>query len=345
MKTMLHLFLLLLLGCEPGSNMESAAPEGPGPARPQSGSGKILDPDALRQMLLNRDLDQDGVVDYYDNCQLLPNPDQQNQDEDLAGDLCDACPNESGTVELGCPSPVRPGVRVGRDDWRGMFRDADWDQDGVPMPQDNCPLARNPRQEDSDADGWGDLCDLCSSEPSPDTTDGCPYGERWAVQVAIEEDPEAFCVETCQELETCHMITSRFPGAAGELVGSRCVDACSQDPSLRDKVIELGRSRRILTTSCELGQELENVFRVWDLFACDQLYCLDLRETCGGEYGPYFDRDDCIHICLDSGAYDQQRTSLTPPTGINCLIENAQSLPPRQRCILSPSEYPVCPTG
>ena len=42
--------------------------------------------------------------------------------------------------------PIRPGV-------------ADGDGDGVPDRRDNCRERPNPRQRDSDGDGWGNLCD------------------------------------------------------------------------------------------------------------------------------------------------------------------------------------------
>jgi hypothetical protein len=37
--------------------------------------------------------------------------------------------------------------------------DIDGDGDGIPDEEDNCPTIYNPNQEDSDDDGYGDLCD------------------------------------------------------------------------------------------------------------------------------------------------------------------------------------------
>ena len=42
------------------------------------------------------DADSDAVVDYEDNCSLIANPAQANQDHDPAGDLCDCRPPLSG---------------------------------------------------------------------------------------------------------------------------------------------------------------------------------------------------------------------------------------------------------
>jgi hypothetical protein len=48
---------------------------------------------------------------------------------------------------------------------------ADGDGDGVPDPDDNCPIVSNPLQGDGDGDGVGDACDVCASEPDPQQAD------------------------------------------------------------------------------------------------------------------------------------------------------------------------------
>jgi len=71
------------------------------------------------------DSDNDGVYDSEDNCPATPNPDQEDNDDDGLGDVCDD----------------------------------DDDNDGVLDDDDNCPVDANPGQEDRDRDGVGDACD------------------------------------------------------------------------------------------------------------------------------------------------------------------------------------------
>ncbi len=70
------------------------------------------------------DSDNDGVIDKFDNCVNVKNPDQKDIDKNGRGDACD-----------------------------------DFDRDGVINSRDNCPLEPNVAQTDSDRDGLGDVCD------------------------------------------------------------------------------------------------------------------------------------------------------------------------------------------
>src|SRR5687768_10174999 len=80
------------------------------------------------------DLDDDGIADAEDNCPFVPNPLQEDADQDGFGG--------NGSATLGCDP----------------FND-DPDGDGFPNAVDNCPFVHNPLQPDFDADGLGDECD------------------------------------------------------------------------------------------------------------------------------------------------------------------------------------------
>ncbi|NQY05922.1 MAG: thrombospondin type 3 repeat-containing protein, partial [Flavobacteriaceae bacterium] len=86
-----------------------------------------------------QDSDSDGIYDYIDNCPLVANPDQSDNNNNGVGDLCD-----------------------------------DWDNDGVIDIDDNCPYAFNPGQEDMDNNGIGDACQDSDNDDVIDIDDNCP---------------------------------------------------------------------------------------------------------------------------------------------------------------------------
>jgi hypothetical protein len=92
--------------------------------------------------------DGDEVCDPDDNCPLVDNQDQLDNDQDGDGDACDD----------------------------------DDDNDNVADGDDNCPLTANEDQVDGDEDGLGDACDGCPADPENDIdqdeicgdVDNCP---------------------------------------------------------------------------------------------------------------------------------------------------------------------------
>lgn len=111
------------------------------------------------------DVDNDGVLDYEDNCLGLYNPGQEDDDADGVGNDCDNCPNV-----------YNPGQDDLDLDGLGDACDPDIDGDGVPNDTDNCPYVANPDQTDSNGNGIGDACDGdIDGDGILDDDDNCPF--------------------------------------------------------------------------------------------------------------------------------------------------------------------------
>lgn len=118
-----------------------------------------------------KDTDGDGVPDSEDNCPLVVNPFQGNNDTDKWGNLCDNCPSDSNRVQ-----------RDTDGDGQGNYCDYDDDNDGVldgahdPAHPDNCQLIQNSSQIDTDGDGCGDACNACDAPSQNYDYCGCYPG-------------------------------------------------------------------------------------------------------------------------------------------------------------------------
>jgi hypothetical protein len=162
-----------------------------------------------------------------DNCQLVVNSQQQDEDQDGLGDVCDDDSDGDGALNLDPDHLNRctPGTT------------ADC--------SDNCPEIYNPGQEDSDADEFGDVCDNCPSianslqeDLDADSTgDGCdPDKDGDSV---LEMDPNADpngpahctggattdCNDNCTEKNN-----PAQEDTDGDLIGDVC-DNCPNQPN------------------------------------------------------------------------------------------------------------------
>lgn len=148
------------------------------PSIPNASGGNGSDIGAFEVQL---DTDNDGVPDSTDNCPITPNPNQENNDGDAQGDVCDADDDNDGVSDTtdNCQFATNADQLNTDGDAQGNACDPDDDNDGVPDATDNCPLVANPSQTDSDGDGIGDACDDVAPPDAdgdgvPDATDNCP---------------------------------------------------------------------------------------------------------------------------------------------------------------------------
>ena len=206
--------------------------------------------------ICDTDDDGDGDPDLEDNCPTVYNPDQANSDADSHGDACDNCPmldnesqedNEEGVGDgIGdacdlcedflnpcdnedddndgvgnfcdnCIDVFNPGQEDTDNDDLGNACDDDDDNDGVDDTGDNCQLAANPDQADYDIDGLGDVCDDCTD------IDGDTWGNPGFPNNTCADDNCPFAPNPLQE--DGNMCDD------GDGVGDACECACRNGPA------------------------------------------------------------------------------------------------------------------
>jgi len=95
---------------------------------------------------VDQDSDDDGILNFQDNCLLVFNPDQVNSDNDSLGDACDPDDDNDGILDDG--------------DGSGEIADDNCTGGETENCDDNCRTIPNQTQSDVDGDLKGDVCDM-----------------------------------------------------------------------------------------------------------------------------------------------------------------------------------------
>ena len=174
--------------------------------------GVIIDDFVVEGVQDDDDDDNDGVLDVDDNCPLIGNANQADNDGDGEGDVCDP----------------------------------DDDNDGILDVDDNCPFTANAGQEDTDGDGIGDVCDndadndgvpnnldLCPDTPenTPVDVDGCPIFSLPANNFTIRTIGESCISSNNGQIEITAMSSQDYVAVI------RDADSNEQSLSFTDSVV------------------------------------------------------------------------------------------------------------
>ena len=137
---------------------------------------------------------------------------------------------------------------------------ADDDHDGLVNTHDNCPFSENPQQEDADGDGFGDVCDNCPNDTNSDQTDSNGNGAGDACDDS-DGDGTADLYDNCRVLANPDQADSDF-----DLIGDACDAAPRHDLVLTRINVANASIRRGETAQHRARVTVENVYNIPETF-------------------------------------------------------------------------------
>lgn len=121
---------------------------------------------------INKDTDNDWVIDTQDNCVYNFNPNQLDSTADGVWDVCSDKDSDTILWDVdNCPTLYNPEQKDENKNWIWDLCEKDTDLDKVFDSIDNCSEVYNPDQIDTDFDWIWDLCDNCLETYNPDQKD------------------------------------------------------------------------------------------------------------------------------------------------------------------------------
>lgn len=121
---------------------------------------------------VNKDTDNDGVIDSNDNCIYVYNPDQLDSNVSWVWDVCSDKDNDWILWNIdNCPLVKNPNQKDDNKNWVWDTCELDEDKDWVFNSLDNCKDIYNPDQFDIDLDWVWDTCDNCLEKYNADQKD------------------------------------------------------------------------------------------------------------------------------------------------------------------------------
>jgi hypothetical protein len=201
------------------------------------------------------DTDGDTVGDNVDNCPLVVNTDQLDNDNDKLGNLCDSDQDNDGVANANdnCPSAPNAAQLNADGDSMGDACDSDMDGDSVTNAQDNCPVIANPDQLNTDGDGLGNVCDLDDDNDQLSDMDEAVKGSD-PLLADTDADTLGDFLDNCPAAANSDQLNTD-----GDNLGNAC-DADDDNDGLSDtQEASLGTNPLVMDTDSDtVGDKIDN---------------------------------------------------------------------------------------